>query len=132
VIQLRSALADVALAALKTEIEVDPVVLYIRTGSAPIDTSEADTGTVLATLNLSSPIFNAPSLGSMAYTGTWEDLSADNTGTAGHWRLAVDGTIYLQGTCSLSGDGGDLILSTLSFTTGDSVTIDSFTLSLPV
>jgi hypothetical protein len=42
---------------------------------------------VLATLSLPSDFMAAASSGSKAKSGTWEDTSADNTGTAAHWRL---------------------------------------------
>lgn len=131
-VQFTSSLADTILTTLKTEIEIDPVVLRVRTGAPPASCSDADTGTLLAAVNLTSPIFNAPSSGSMTFTGTWEDLAADDTGTAGHWRLFTDGTCYAQGTCSASGGGGDLILSTTTFTAGQPFSITTWTWSLPV
>lgn len=56
-------------------------VLKIRTGAQPANVATADSGTVLATLNLPSDWMAAASGGSKSKSGTWEDLSADNTGT---------------------------------------------------
>jgi hypothetical protein len=106
-------------------------VLKIRTGSAPANCGAADTGTVLATLSLPSDYMAAAASGSKAKTGTWEDTSADNTGTAAHFRLyASDGTTcHMQGTVTATGGGGDLTVDNVSFSSGQSFTITGFTLT---
>lgn len=106
-------------------------VLKIRTGSAPATCADADSGTVLATLSLPSDWMAAASSGSKAKTGTWEDASADNTGTAGHFRLyASDGTtVHAQGTVTATGGGGDLTLDNTSIASGQTVTVSTFTLT---
>src|SRR5678809_563445 len=80
-------------------------ILKIRSGSAPADCAAADSGTVLATLQLPSDWMSAASSGAKAKTGTWQDTSADNTGTAAHFRIyASDGTTCgLQGTVTATG-----------------------------
>jgi len=84
---------------------------------------------VLATLSLPSDWMEAASSGSKAKNGTWQDLSADDDGTAAHFRIyASNGTTaHMQGTVGTS--GADLNLSSVSFTAGQSVTITSFTLT---
>jgi hypothetical protein len=106
-------------------------VLKIFTGSPPADVATADSGSVLATFTLPSDWMAAASSGSKAKSGTWEDTSADGTGTAGHWRLyATDGTTaHAQGTITVTGGGGDMTLDNTSITTGQNVTITSFTIS---
>ena len=106
-------------------------VLKIRSGSAPSDCAQADSGTVLATITLPSDWMAAASSGSKAKSGTWQDTSADATGTAGHFRLyASDGTTcHAQGTVTATGGGGDLTLDNVSIASGQSVTISSFTLT---
>ena len=106
-------------------------VLKIRSGSAPSDCAQADSGTVLATITLPSDWMAAASSGSKAKSGTWQDSSADATGTAGHFRLyASDGTTcHAQGTVTATGGGGDLTLDNVSIASGQSVTISSFTLT---
>lgn len=106
-------------------------VLKIRTGSAPADCGTADSGTVLATLNLPSDWMSAASGGSKSLSGTWQDASADATGTAAHFRLyASDGTTcHLQGTVTVTGGGGDMTLDNTSIASGQQVTITSFTLT---
>ena len=106
-------------------------VLKIRTGAAPASCAAADSGTVLATLNLPSDWMAAASSGSKAKSGTWEDTSADATGTAAHWRLyASDGTTcHAQGTITATGGGGDMTRDNTSVATGQTVTVTSFTIS---
>lgn len=106
-------------------------VLKIRSGPAPTDCATADSGTVLATFSLPSDWMAAASLGAKAKSGTWEDTSADATGTAEHWRLyASDGTtVHAQGTITATGGGGDMTLDNTSITSGQNVTVTSFTIS---
>jgi hypothetical protein len=106
-------------------------VLKIRTGAQPASVATADSGTVLATLNLPSDWMSAASGGSKAKTGTWSDTSADNTGTAAHWRLyASNGTTcHAQGSVTATGGGGDMTLDTTSIVAAGTVTITAFTLT---
>lgn len=106
-------------------------ILKIRTGAAPADCATADSGTVLATLNLPSDWMAAASGGSKAKSGTWSDTSADATGTAAHFRIYDSGgtTCHLQGTVTATGGGGDMELDNTSIASGQTVTIVTFTLS---
>jgi hypothetical protein len=106
-------------------------VLKIRTGSPPTNIADADSGTVLATLTLPSDWMAAASSGSKAKSGTWQDTSADATGTAGHFRVyASDGTTqHIQGTITATGGGGDMELDNTSIASGQTVTITTFTLT---
>ena len=106
-------------------------VLKIRTGSVPANCATADAGTVLATLTLPSDWMAAASSGSKAKAGTWEDTSADNAGTAEHWRIyASDGTTcHLQGTVTATGGGGDMTVDNVVFAAGQSFTVTTFTIS---
>ena len=56
-------------------------ILKIRTGAPPTNISDADTGTVLATLTLPSDWMAAAATGAKAKAGTWEDVAADADGT---------------------------------------------------
>lgn len=106
-------------------------VMRIRTGSAPANCATADSGTVLAELSLPSDWMAAASGGSKAISGTWTDAAADNAGTAGHFRIyASDGTtVHMQGTCSITGGGGDLVLDNTNIAVGQVITVVSFTIS---
>lgn len=106
-------------------------VLKIRTGSVPASCATADSGTVLATVNLPSDWMANASSGSKALSGTLTDSSADNTGTAAHFRLyASDGTTcHLQGTVTATGGGGDMTVDNTSFASGQTFTVTTFTLT---
>lgn len=106
-------------------------VLKIRTGSVPATCATADSGTVLATCTLPSDWMSAASSGSKSKNGTWEDTSADATGTAAHFRLyASDGTTcHAQGTVTVTGGGGDMTVDSTSFTSGQAFSVTSFTLT---
>lgn len=125
-VSIRNARLD----AIETTVGTSPI-MKIRSGSVPATCATADSGTVLATLTLPSDWMAAASSGSKAKSGTWQDTSADATGTAGHWRIyASDGTTcHLQGTVTATGGGGDMEVDNTSFASGQSVTINSFTIT---
>lgn len=127
-LQLSTAVRNARLDAIETAIGVS-AVLKIRTGAVPANVGTADSGTVLATINLPSDWMAAASGGTKAMTGTWQDASADATGTAAHFRIyASDGTTaHLQGTVATS--GADLNVDNTSFAAGQSFTITSFTIT---
>ncbi len=107
---------------------LDGATLTIRSGAAPGAGASA-AGTVLATMTLPADAMAAASGGAMAKLGTWSDTSADATGTAQHFRIVcVDGSV-LEGTVTLSGNGGDITLSLLDIVAGGSVSITTFVLS---
>ena len=105
--------------------------MKIRTGAAPANCGTADSGTVLATLTLPSDWMAAASGGTKAKSGTWEDASADATGTAAHFRIYDSGgsTCHMQGTVTITGGGGDMTVDNTSFASGQAFTISSFTLT---
>jgi hypothetical protein len=119
-----------ALDAIETAIGT-AAVMKIRSGSVPATCATADSGTVLATLNLPSDWLAAASGGTKAKSGTWSDTSADNSGTAAHFRVyASDGTTcHIQGSVTVTGGGGDMTLDSVSITAAQIVTITGFTLT---
>lgn len=127
-VQLSTAVRNARLDTIETTIGVS-AVLKIRTGAQPANCAAADSGTVLATLNLPSDYMSAAASGSKAMTGTWQDASADAAGTAAHWRLyASDGTTcHAQGSVTATGGGGDLELNNTSIASGQQVTVTSWT-----
>lgn len=129
-VQLSTTVRNARLDQIETTIGTS-AVLKIRTGSAPADCGTADSGTVLASMTLPSDWAAAASGGTKAKSGTWSDVSADNTGTAAHFRLyASDGTTcHMQGTVTATGGGGDMTLDSTSITAAQVVTITGFTLT---
>ena len=127
-VQLSVAVCNARLDAIETTIGAT-AVLKIRSGSVPADCATADAGTVLATLTLPSDWMAAASAGSKAKSGTWQDTSADATGTAAHFRIYDSGGTVcgLQGTVGVG--SGDLQVDSVSFTAGQSFSITGFTLT---
>ena len=128
--QFSTAARNAALDALETAIGT-AAVLKIRSGAAPADVATADSGTVLATMTLPSDWLAAASGGSKAKSGTWEDATADATGTAAHFRVyASDGTTaHIQGTVGATSSGEDMELDNTSIASGQQVTITSFSIT---
>jgi len=124
-LKFTAGIKNARLDAIETAISTAPT-LTIYSGSAPAAATDAATGTVLATMTLPSDWMAAASGGTKALSGTWQDASADATGTAGYFRI-VGGSNTIQGTVGTS--GADLNLTSVSLTAGQSVSITSFTLT---
>lgn len=129
-LQLSVGVRNARLDAIETVVGTS-AIMKIRTGSPPASCATADSGSLLATLNLPSDWWDVAASGSKAKLGTWQDSSADGTGTAGHFRLyASDGTTcHLQGTVTATGGGGDATIDNVSIVTAQVVTCTGFTVA---
>lgn len=127
-LQLSVAVRNAMLDAFETAAGTAPT-LTIRTGAVPADCAAADSGTVLATVTLPTDWMSAASGGVKALLGTWQDTSADATGTAAHFRIKQGSTCHAQGTVGTS--GADMIVDSTSFTAGQSFTVTAFSLTAP-
>lgn len=127
-IQLSTAVRNARLDAIETTVGV-AAILRIRDGSVPANCAAADAGTVLAELILPSDWMAAASGGTKGILGTWQDLSANNSGTAAHFRIYDSSglTCHMQGTVGTAAT--DMIVTSTAFTAGASFTITSFTLT---
>lgn len=106
-------------------------IMTILSGTAPANCATADSGTVLATLSLPSDWMANAASGAKAKSGTWQDTSADATGTAGYFRIkdSTGATCGIQGTVTATGGGGDMTVDNVSFASGQSFTVTAFTLT---
>lgn len=106
-------------------------ILRIRSGAPPSTVATASSGTVLATCALPSDWMAAASSRSIAKAGTWEDTSADNTGTAGHFEIVASDTttVGIRGTVTVTGGGGDMTVDSVGFTAGQAFSVTSFTIT---
>jgi hypothetical protein len=129
-IQLAVSTRNARLDAIETDAGVS-AIMKIRTGAQPASCAAADTGTVLAQLDLPSDWMAAASGGSKAKSGTWQDASADAAGVAAHFRVyKTDGvTCIMQGSVTLTAGGGDLTVDNTNVAVGQVVTITGFTLT---
>lgn len=108
----------------------------IRTGSAPTNCEDADTGTLLAVLTCSDPAFGAAADanpgGRATASAVTGDSSANATGTAGHFRAKdSNGVVITQGSVTATGGGGDMEINSVSISTGVQVDITSWTFTVP-
>lgn len=106
----------------------DGAVLVIRTGAAA-GVGNAAGGTALATITLPASPLTAGT-GQVTLSGTWSDTVADNTGTAAHYRL-TNSTDIEEGTVTVTGGGGDLELDSVAVVAGQTVTITTWTVTMP-
>jgi hypothetical protein len=128
--QYSTAVRNARLDVVETTIGTSPI-LRIRTGAPPANCAAADSGTVLATVNLPSDWMAAASGGTKSKSGTWQDLSADANGTGAHFRVydSAGTTCHMQGSVTLTGGGGDMTVDNTNFATGQVFTVTNFTLT---
>lgn len=111
-------------------------VINIYDGTVPADADTAiTTQNLLAQLPMSATAFGAaadanPNATITADTIT-DDSSANATGTASFFRVLTQdaGTVICQGTVGTA--SADLVLNTVSITSGSTVSITSFVITLP-
>jgi hypothetical protein len=124
-LQYSVAVRNAQLDALETTIGTAPT-MEIRSGSPPADCAAADSGTLLVSITLPSDWMANAASGSKAKSGTWQG-TASASGTAGHFRIKQSGTCHMQGTVGTS--GADLIVDNTSINSGQTVTINTFTIT---
>ena len=139
-VQFSTAVRNARLDAVETNINStgsNAVTLNIYSGSAPANCAANTTGTLLASIPLSttgSPVdwMAAAASGAKSKNGTWTDASADATGTAGYFRIFASASAFANG-CEIQGtvgtSGTDMIVNSTSFVAGNSFTVNTFTLT---
>lgn len=102
-------------------------LLGIYSGTRPANVAAAITGTQLAEVVMGSPWAPGAVAGVLSPTVPQSDLSADNTGTATHFRQwKSDGTTAVQDG-DVSTSGADMNLNTVSLVAGGVFTITGWT-----
>jgi hypothetical protein len=131
-LQYSTAVRNACLDAVESTTGASPT-LEIRSGAAPANCAAADSGTLLASMALPADWMNAASGGVKTLLGSWQDSSADGTGSAGHFRIKQGATCHLQGsvganvaiaTNALTAANGNVLnfASTTGVTVGQKVT----------
>jgi len=106
--------------------------IEIRTGAAPTNPGDADSGTLLATLTFAATAFGGASSGVATADTIASDTNVDATNTAAHFRAKSGaGTVIFQGTVTATGNGGDMTFDSVSFIAGGTAAIGSFTVTVP-
>ena len=103
-------------------------VLKIFSGALPANCAAADPSGTLVSMTLPSDWMNNASSASKTKLGTWS-ATASGTGTAACFRIydSTATTCGIQGTCGLG--TGDLQLDNTSIASGQTVTVNTFTLN---
>ena len=128
-LQFSTAVRNALLDAMETATGTAPT-LTIRTGAPPANCAAARAGTVLATIVLPSDWMAAASAGAKAIAGgPWLDALADATGVAGHFSIDQGVTCHLQGTITMPGGGGDMILINTSLAVNQPFEVTAFTIT---
>lgn len=129
-LQFSVSVRNARLDAIESAIGTDPV-LRIYSGAMPANTAAAATGDLLVEATLPTDWMAAAAAGSKAKGGTWSDLSANDGGTAGYFRIydSTGTTCHAQGECTDTSGAGPMKLSTTVITAGQPVTIASFNLT---
>jgi hypothetical protein len=128
-IQLSQTVRNQMLDAWEAAIGVSAVV-KLRSGAQPADTSAADAGTVIATFTLASDWAAAAASGSKSFSSLpLQDLSADNAGTLGHYRIYATGgsTCHEQGSITATGGGGDMTVDNTVVAAAQPINITAWT-----
>ena len=131
-VDLREAQLDV----IETTVGEAPI-LEIRSGAKPANCSAADSGTLLAELDLPTDWMEAAgatTAGVKGKSGTWSGTGEAGAGAgtnAGHFRIKDSGgtTCYIQGSITATGDGGDMTLDNISIASGQAFTVQTFAIT---
>lgn len=113
-------------------VRLDAVTTAIGT-TGVLEIGTTGMASVLATIALGNPAAAAAASGVLTFAGfPRSDTAADATGTAAAARIrtASGGTDIVTGLAvTLTGGGGDITLDSLSITAGQTVTINSMTIT---
>jgi hypothetical protein len=107
-----------------------PGTLEVFTGAAPTNTTDADSGTKLATATFADPAYGNAAAGVATNNAITGDSSVDATGTPGHYRIKDSAAVVIwQGTAGAAQElaitglvggqmiaGGTFSVSTLTWT----------------
>jgi hypothetical protein len=132
-IQFSASVRNAELDSIETTISTAPLLRFYS-GSAPANTSTAASGTMLCEITLPSDYLAAASSGSKAKSGTWSGTGHANAGAgtnAGYFRVydSAGTTCHIQGSVTATGGGGDMQLDNVSIASGQTVTVNTFTLT---
>jgi len=104
--------------------------LTFRTGAAPAATTDADSGTLLATCPFAAEAFGAASAGVATAAAITSDSSVDASGTPEHFRAKSGaGTVIFQGTVGTS--GANINFDSVTWVAGGTVAVSALTVTVP-
>lgn len=130
-LQFSTPLRNAWLNLIESTIGTSPV-MQIRTGAPPASCVAVATGTLLVTISLPVDWMAASSAGTKVKAGTWAATSTFS-GEPGHFRIydALGTTCGVQGTASVTGGAGDMIVNVTPVVSGFQFTVTAFTFTAP-
>jgi hypothetical protein len=130
--QIADFIANAMLDAYETAIGASPI-LRLRTGAPPANLAAASTGVVVATMNLPADFMANAAARAKNFSGTWQDLAADNAGTVGHYEIVKADAVTRceQGTVTVTGGGGDMTIDNTVVNAGQQINVTGFSKSIP-
>lgn len=99
------------------------------TGSGYIEIGTTGMAATLVTITLNDPAFNAASGGTLGLDATGLSNTATGTGTAAAARIRTSAAADVITGLSVGTGGADIILDSTSITSGQTVTINSGTIT---
>lgn len=109
------------------------VVIRLFDGTMPANCAGADAGTKLAEYTLAASWMGTSSGGQKAIINTPLVVAALASGLATYFRVYKSGgaTCEMQGSLSISGGGGDMVVDNANIVAGQNVTITGWTWNAP-
>lgn len=120
--------------------QIDSFILEGRTGAPPATANLAPTGTVLFSITLPADAFAAAAAQVVSKAGTWQDASADASGTCGHLRIRATGDAgttnntdrRFDADVTATGGGGFCELQTTTIVAGQQITLTAGSFTQPM
>jgi hypothetical protein len=110
---------------------LDAGTLSIYSGSQPSSAEDSPSGTLLVTIALPADAFDPSSSGVIALSESIADAAVASD-DAGWFRIeSADNSLRYDGEVTATGDGGEIELDTITIVSGQTVTIDTFTITQP-
>lgn len=107
--------------------------IKIYTGSQPATPNTSPTGSLLCTVTLGDPAFGAAATGVATLNGTPITATGSAAGDAGWFRVEDSaGAAVYDGTCTVTGGGGQLQLNTVTISNGVDVEVTSGSFTMPL
>lgn len=121
-VSARNAMLD----AFETQVQ-SSAILEVRSGSQPANCAAADSGTLIAQLQLPADYLSAAATGTKDKLGTWTGVSSA-IAVMGHFRMknSAASTTHAQGAITSAGGAGDLKFDTIDAVSSQTITISSW------